>query len=250
MYNYDQSFYSCALQFAPHNKPMMHFAKMAAKMAAEQAAAGKKVEPSPFAGNTMAYGASFGCVPTGEGSVLFQMLTVPGAKVEVGGMRGTAVYDLGKVEMKEVEPGFYQGEAHGWAPGFQYIEFTVNGVPTMNDRAPIGYGYSRAVNFCEVPGSEEEMNVYMLRLHADKFAYFFIAFAVYLLIRAFSAHLTLPIVNVLLYVSIAASLLASNVPRVMDIPLHYAYPVKCVEYFTFGVSVVCFIAMCLRHMWI
>ncbi len=163
MYNYDQSFYSCALQFAPHNKPMMHFAKMAAKMAAEQAAAGKKVEPSPFAGNTMAYGASFGCVPTGEGSVLFQMLTVPGAKVEVGGMRGTAVYDLGKVEMKEVEPGFYQGEAHGWAPGFQYIEFTVNGVPTMNDRAPIGYGYSRAVNFCEVPGSEEEMNVYMLK---------------------------------------------------------------------------------------
>ena len=58
-----------------------------------------------------------------------------------------------------------------------------------------------------------------MKLHGDKIAYFFIAFAVYLLIRAFSAHLTLPIVNVLLYVSIAASLLASNVPRVMDIPL-------------------------------
>lgn len=89
-----------------------------------------------------------------------------------------------------------------------------------------------------------------MKLHGDKIAYFFIAFAVYLLIRAFSAHLTMPIINVMLYVSIAASLLASNVPRVLDIPLHYAYPVKCVEYFTFGISVVCFIALCLRHMWI
>lgn len=85
------------------------------------------------------------------------------------------------------------------------------------------------------------------RTHADKVAYFFIAFAIYLLLRAFSVHLTAPLVNVLLYIAISVSLLSSNVPRVMDIPLHYAYPVRCVEYFTFGIAVVCFIALCLRH---
>ncbi|MGO5485708.1 hypothetical protein ACTQV0_04685 [Selenomonas montiformis] len=88
------------------------------------------------------------------------------------------------------------------------------------------------------------------RKQADKIAYFFIAFAVYLLIRAFSTYLIIPLVNVLLYVSIALSLLASNVPRVMDIPLHYAYPVRCVEYFTFCIAIVCFIALCIRHIWL
>lgn len=85
---------------------------------------------------------------------------------------------------------------------------------------------------------------------ADKLAYFFIAFAIYLLLRAFATAPVLPLVNVLLDVSIAASLLASNIPRVIDIPLHYAYPVKCIEFFTFGVSVVCFLALCLRHIWL
>ena len=89
-----------------------------------------------------------------------------------------------------------------------------------------------------------------LHLHADKLAYFFIAFAIILLVRAFAGIGQLAITTILLYVSISISLLSSNIPRVLDIPLHYAYPVKCVEYFTFGVSVVCFIALCLRHMWI
>lgn len=88
------------------------------------------------------------------------------------------------------------------------------------------------------------------RFHADKLAYFFIAFAVYLLLRAFATAPAVPLVNVLLYVSIAASLLASNIPRVIDIPLHYAYPVRCVELFTFGVSIVCFLALCIRHIWL
>ena len=86
-----------------------------------------------------------------------------------------------------------------------------------------------------------------LRKHADKVAYCFIAFAFLLLLRAFSCAPGTPLSLILLYVSIAISLLSSNVPRVMDIPLHYAYPVKCVEYFTFGISVICFIALCLHH---
>ena len=48
-------------------------------------------------------------------------------------------------------------------------------------------------------------------MQADKFAYFFIAFAVFLLLKAFTIYRVSPLTNVLLYVSIAISLLASNV---------------------------------------
>lgn len=84
-------------------------------------------------------------------------------------------------------------------------------------------------------------------MHGDKVAYFFIAFAVYLFLRAVSLHSAGSLATVLLYAAIAVSLLASNVPRVMDLPMHYAHPVRCVEYFSFGVAVVCFIALCIRH---
>lgn len=90
------------------------------------------------------------------------------------------------------------------------------------------------------------MNVHF----ADKIAYFFIAFSLYLLLRAFSEVHTAPLTNILLYVSIAISLLASNIPRVVDIPLHCVYPVRCVEIFSFGLAVVCFFVLCMRHMFI
>ena len=90
------------------------------------------------------------------------------------------------------------------------------------------------------------MNV---RWHTDKLAYFFIAFALYLIVRTLATCATSSLVNILLYIAIAVSLLASNVPRVLDIPLHYAYPVRCVEIFTFGIAIVCFIVMCLHHIW-
>lgn len=82
----------------------------------------------------------------------------------------------------------------------------------------------------------------------DKVAYFFIAFSLYLLLRAFSEAHTAPLTNILLYVSIAISLLASNIPRVVDIPLHCVYPVRCVEIFSFGLAIVCFLVLCMRHM--
>lgn len=78
----------------------------------------------------------------------------------------------------------------------------------------------------------------------DKIAYFFIAFSLYLLLRAFAEAHTAPLTNILLYVSIAISLLASNIPRVVDIPLH------CVEIFSFGLAIVCFLVLCMRHMFI
>ena len=93
---------------------------------------------------------------------------------------------------------------------------------------------------------KKEVNT--MRKHGDKLAYFFIAFAIILLIRGLGGIGKLTVTTIMLYVSIAVSLLASNMPRVLDIPLHYAYPVRCVEYFTFGTAVVCFIALCLHHM--
>lgn len=84
-------------------------------------------------------------------------------------------------------------------------------------------------------------------MHADKIAYFFIAFALYLLLKAIALYHSIPIVNNLLYVAIAISLLASNVPRVMDIPLDFAHPVKMIEYFTFFFAICCFITLCLHH---
>lgn len=90
-------------------------------------------------------------------------------------------------------------------------------------------------------------DVVMMHMHADKFAYFLIAFAVFILLKALAFYKTLPVVNILFYVSMAISLLCSNVPRVMDIPYQYAYPVKRVEYFTFFTSIVCFLALCIRY---
>lgn len=95
----------------------------------------------------------------------------------------------------------------------------------------------------------KEVNNMNARRHADKLAYFFIAFAIYLIIRAIAASHSASPINILLYISIATSLLASNIPRVLDIPLHFAYPVRCIEIFTFGIAVVCFIVMCMRHIW-
>ena len=86
--------------------------------------------------------------------------------------------------------------------------------------------------------------------YADKIAYFFIAFSIYLLLRALADLHVGRLPNILLYVPIAISLLASNIPRVIDIPLHFAYPVRCVEVFSFGLAVVCFLVLCMRHMFI
>ena len=86
--------------------------------------------------------------------------------------------------------------------------------------------------------------------YADKIAYFFIAFSLYQMLLAFSDEHTAPLTKIRRYVSIAISLLASNIPRVVDIPLHCVYPVRCVEIFSFGLALVCFLVLCMRHMFI
>lgn len=82
----------------------------------------------------------------------------------------------------------------------------------------------------------------------DKVAYFFIAFGIYLLFRAITeAHVT-SLTGETLYISIAISLFASNVPRVVDIPLHMVQPIRKVELFTFALAIACFALLCLRYL--
>ena len=69
-----------------------------------------------------------------------------------------------------------------------------------------------------------------------------------LILMALSTYKTTRMANTILYTSVAISLLAENVPKVVEIPLHYAYPVKCIEYFMFFLAVLCFITVLLRHL--
>lgn len=87
-----------------------------------------------------------------------------------------------------------------------------------------------------------------MRHHGDKIAYFLIAFAVCLILMALSTYKTTRMANTILYTSVAISLLAENIPKVVEIPLHYVHPVRCIEYFMFFLSVLCFITVLLRHL--
>lgn len=85
------------------------------------------------------------------------------------------------------------------------------------------------------------------RSHGEKAAYLFIAIGVYLLLRAVSEARVSSLTAELLYISIAVSLFASNVPRVVDLPLHLVYPLRCVELFTFCLAVAAFLMLCARR---
>lgn len=87
----------------------------------------------------------------------------------------------------------------------------------------------------------------MGRRHKDTLAYIFIAMAIFIIIRALTLWQSRPIVQVLLYIFISISLLASNVPRVLDIPIHYVYAIKRIEYFSFCVAIICFFVTCMHY---
>ena len=87
----------------------------------------------------------------------------------------------------------------------------------------------------------------MQRFLRGKTATFLVALAIYLILRALSGLGPYSLTQVTLYLAIALSLLASNVPRIMDIPLHYVYPIRIVELFSFAVSIACFALLFVRR---
>ena len=87
-----------------------------------------------------------------------------------------------------------------------------------------------------------------MRRHGDKITYVLIAFAVCLILMALSTYKTTRMANTILYTSVAISLLAENIPKVVEIPLQYVHPVRCIEYFMYYLSDLCFITVLLRHL--
>ena len=53
------------------------------------------------------------------------------------------------------EDGYWVLETAGIAPGFHYVRFAVDGVPSYNPHLPVGYGCDDVINYIEVPGEDE-----------------------------------------------------------------------------------------------
>ncbi|MBP1554718.1 MAG: hypothetical protein J6U30_01415, partial [Oscillospiraceae bacterium] len=57
---------------------------------------------------------------------------------------------------KEEDSDYFSCVADGILPGFHYCDFFVDGVRTVNDLAPIGYGDFRIANYFEMPCEDSE----------------------------------------------------------------------------------------------
>lgn len=85
----------------------------------------------------------------------------PGAKtVQLKGFGGSmdGIYDL---EPDQEMAGYWKTTITDVGPGFHYHTYLVNGVETLHNQLPIGYGGSYAVNFLEVP--DPEFTDYLLK---------------------------------------------------------------------------------------
>lgn len=86
------------------------------------------------------------------GEVEFNYFAPAAKAVRVEGIGGSMPqgYDL-----QPVGDGFWQAVAADVAPGFHYHRYFVDGVQTVNPRAPFGYGCFETINFFEMPGGED-----------------------------------------------------------------------------------------------
>ena len=57
-------------------------------------------------------------------------------------------------DLHPTENGYWQCVGEGILPGFHYCDFYVDGVRTINQLAPVGYGGFRVVNFFEMPEAD------------------------------------------------------------------------------------------------
>ncbi len=83
----------------------------------------------------------------------------PGASsVSVKGWGGSMAQQF---ELEKAEDGYWQYTAEGILPGFHYCDFYVDGIRTINQLAPVGYGGFRICNFFEMP--EEDSAFWLLQ---------------------------------------------------------------------------------------
>ena len=64
-------------------------------------------------------------------------------------------------DLHPAENGYWQCVGEGILPGFHYCDFYVDGVRTINQLAPVGYGGFRVVNFFEMP--EEDSAFWLMQ---------------------------------------------------------------------------------------
>jgi len=93
------------------------------------------------------------------GKVRFNVMAPNAKEVLVRGWGGSmkAVYTL----EKEPDTGYFSAEVEGIAPGFHYFEIVVDGNPTVNQQASMGYGSFRVGNFFEMP--EPDTDFWLLK---------------------------------------------------------------------------------------
>ena len=83
----------------------------------------------------------------------------------------------------------------------------------------------------------------------DKFAVFCVAVAAFLLFDTFFTFIDgkeRPIFHTLLDVFVAASLLSSNLPRILSAKKRRTFLLRRAEFVAFAMSVICFSVMCLE----
>jgi enterochelin esterase-like enzyme len=84
----------------------------------------------------------------------------PGAKkVRIAGIGGSmpGSYEMGRAEAD----GYWKVVIADAVPGFHYLQFFVDEVPTYHPQLPFGYGCSMAMNYIEVPDPDEDF--YLLK---------------------------------------------------------------------------------------
>lgn len=105
-----------------------------------------------------------GVVIRENGYVEFNFYAPNAKSVRVSGIGGSMpqCYDL-----KPLGDGYWQAVATDIVPGFHYIDFFVDGVKTINQLAPIGYGCFYAINFFEKLDEDSEFFLLQDVPHGD-----------------------------------------------------------------------------------
>ena len=66
----------------------------------------------------------------------------------------TAFHEFGSTDLKKGEGGIWSGVLEYPDPGLKQLQFTVDGSEVMNPMAPIAYGWSKPLNYIDIPDTD------------------------------------------------------------------------------------------------
>lgn len=88
-----------------------------------------------------------------DGGVQFNVYEPDAKTVEVAGLQGSTWGDKRHV-LEDVGDGWFSLTLYDMPPGFQYLNYYIDGVEMLYKRAPFCYGFLGAMNFVDVPDPE------------------------------------------------------------------------------------------------